>query len=564
MESSVPWYRSRSVVAFLFVVLATMAIGTIVYETIQWRRVVAFKTGETRFDLRILLVSVLDEERAIGGFGITGERLFLQSYEDANQRFDATLAETRRDARLGRLFGMQPDLDTIAALHARWEHEVAEPILLVRPHAYVQTGAASTYLIDAMRSRIARSTELTVDALDRGIVEMRVALILVFTTIIVVSAIVGLLALRSERRRADREGQFARRLAASNDELRQQRSSVLALNQVKNDLIALLAHDIKGPLTSVSGFAELLKDGVLEGEDAVDAARRIHSNAQQLTTLAEDVLMLSRIEHGELEISHERIDVVVLVRSVAGGHLTERTVNVTANAQSAFVLGDDNRLRQVVENLLRNALKYSPDKSPVDIHVEAAKDRVSIAIRDYGIGIPPEDLSRLFRRFGRAWNAHASNIAGTGMGLFIVKTIAERHGGTVAVESTLGEGSCFTVTLPAVDVVAARRLPCVTIVTNDTDLREFTAYELRSRGYRVQSFRSMADLVRDANFDPGDVVVVDSAIATARDVRTFIPSDGIRIIGLDGDSSNRSGWSATLPQPFLATELIAAVRREAV
>ena len=126
----------------------------------------------------------------------------------------------------------------------------------------------------------------------------------------------------------DEAPKLADRLAASIEELERQRASVLQLNQLKNDLIAVLAHDIKGPLTSINGFAELLEEGFLEGAAAVDAAHTIRVNAQRLATLADDVLALSRVEHGELEIKDDRVDLVDLVTQVVQTHVAERNVAV--------------------------------------------------------------------------------------------------------------------------------------------------------------------------------------------------------------------------------------------
>ncbi|HKE37459.1 MAG TPA: HAMP domain-containing sensor histidine kinase, partial [Candidatus Baltobacteraceae bacterium] len=227
--------------------------------------------------------------------------------------------------------------------------------------------------------------------------------------------------------------ELAHRLAASIDELERQRASVLELNQLKNDLIAVLAHDIKGPLTSIAGFAELLEEGYLEGPAAVDAAHTIRANAQRLATLANDVLALSRIEHGELEIADERVDLVDLIRNAVETHVAERNVHFKTALNEAFVRGDADRLSQVFDNLLRNAIKYSPEGNPVEVTIESAGEDFRVEVSDRGIGIPAEDIPRLFGRFARGSNARRAKIAGTGIGLFIVRMIVERHGGSVDV-----------------------------------------------------------------------------------------------------------------------------------
>jgi sigma-B regulation protein RsbU (phosphoserine phosphatase) len=364
-------------------------------------------------------------------------------------------------------------------------------------------------------------------------------------------------ALRRQLRYAIERQELTDRLAASIDELERQRASVLQLNQLKNDLIAVLAHDIKGPLTSIVGFAELLEEGYLEGTQATDAAHTIRMNAQRLATLANDVLELSRIEHGELEISDERVNVIELIEAAAEAHRVERPIVISKAVQAAFVRGDEDRLRQVFDNLLRNAIKYSPQGQPIEVDIDADGENFRFTIRDRGMGIPPEDIPRLFERFARASNARRAKIAGTGIGLFIVKMIVERHGGSITVESKLGEGSTFTLTLPSIDATASKRPMRVTILTTDSGLSRFAAYELRSRGYRVREAATLDDLSRVGDIRPGDVVLVDAAVADSEDVRKIAPRESSRLVGIGASGSDN--WDATLSRPFLVTDLLAAV-----
>ena len=240
-------------------------------------------------------------------------------------------------------------------------------------------------------------------------------------------------------------------LAAALDELELQRSAVMQISQLKHDLVATLAHDIKGPLTSIIGFAELLEEGFLEGDEATDAARTIRSNAQRLATLANDMLALSRVEHGELEIADDRVDLVDVLRSTVEAVAAERAIDLVIDVKTALVRGDAERLRQVFDNLVRNAIKFSPGGEPVRVHVSEQGTGFSVTVQDQGIGIPPDEVSKLFNRFARASNARKAKIAGTGVGLFIVKTIVERHGGSVGLNSTIGSGSTFNVNLPAIE-----------------------------------------------------------------------------------------------------------------
>jgi signal transduction histidine kinase len=555
---------SRSAAIFVLLVVLTIVLGVISYGVIEWRRMLTRGTVATRTNLQELLVAVVDEESGLRGFAATGERLFLQPYYSGQRDFANALAQARSNTAEAQLPEVSADLDAVASLHQRWLREVGAPI--IRGHAVVpqlQTEALGKYLVDRMRTQIGHADDLLTQAIDTGSLIIKLSIVGSIGGIVILTSILGATALRSERSRADREREFAYRLSASNEELKRQRASVLALNQLKNDLIAVLAHDIKGPLTSIGGFAELLEDGALDGAAATDAARMIRANAQQLATLTDHVLTLSRIEYGELEIAEDRIDLVDLVRSVVQASLTERAINVHAAVETAFVRGDADRLRQVFENLLRNAIKYSPPDKPIDVTIDSDGDTVRVGVRDYGMGIPPEDLPRLFRRFARASNARRAKIAGTGIGLFIVKMLVERHCGRVDVESTPGEGSLFTVTLPSIDTLRPRRPKAVTILTKDADLSGFVAYELRSRGYRVHECRSLTDVTQSGDLHAGDVLLVDGDVATARDVRTSLSIDGLCLIGLAHDTTNHAGWDVSLAQPFLVADLIAAVRNGA-
>ena len=203
-------------------------------------------------------------------------------------------------------------------------------------------------------------------------------------------------------------------LAAALDELEAQRGAVMQISQLKHELVATLAHDIKGPLTSIVGFAELLEEGFLEGDEATDAAKTIRTNAQRLATLANDMLALSRVEYGELELADDRVDVIEILCSAIEAVAAERTIENAFAVEHAYVRGDAERLRQVFDNLLRNAIKYSPGGEPVRVEVREAGNGFTIAIQDRGIGVPPDDLPKLFNRFARASNARKTKIAGHG------------------------------------------------------------------------------------------------------------------------------------------------------
>ncbi len=345
------------------------------------------------------------------------------------------------------------------------------------------------------------------------------------------------------------------RLAASVAELERQRAAVLHANQLKNDLIAVLAHDIKGPLTSIIGFSELLEEGMLDGDAATDAARTIRTNAQRLATLTNDVLALSRVEHGEFEIKDERVDLAALAKKMAALHGSERDIRLDVEP-NALVRGDAERLEAALDNLLRNAIKYAPASEPIDLSVGRDGDRVLLAVRDRGIGIPEGEIAAIFDRFARGSNARRAKIVGSGIGLFIVKTIVEQHGGSIEVQSVLDGGSTFTVVLPSLESREAHRTGRVILVTADGALARFAAYELRMRGLRVREAATLSDALDGVR--SGDMFVVDERVARATDLRAMLPNGlAVRLIGLTETPSNE--WDVALRQPLLVSDLVEAL-----
>ncbi|HVA28541.1 MAG TPA: ATP-binding protein, partial [Candidatus Baltobacteraceae bacterium] len=180
-----------------------------------------------------------------------------------------------------------------------------------------------------------------------------------------------------------------------------------------------------------------------------------------------------------------------------------------------------------------------------------------VEVSDRGIGIPADEVAKLFARFSRGSNAKRAKIAGTGIGLFIVKMILERHSGTVDVRTKLGEGSAFSVSLPtfaASEVASPKR---VMVLTPDAGLSRFIAYELRSRGFRVREVATFESAVT-GDVRSGDVILVDEGVGGVAELRAALPKiHDVRLVGLGANAHD--GWDRVLVKPFLVTDLLAAV-----
>jgi two-component system phosphate regulon sensor histidine kinase PhoR len=231
-------------------------------------------------------------------------------------------------------------------------------------------------------------------------------------------------------------------------------SELRRLERVRQDFVANVSHEFRTPLTAIQGFAETLLSGALE-----DPANRrrfveiIREHAARLARLTEDLLELSRIEAGELKLEFQPVSVRQLVESCA------ETVNLKAEAKQLTVemavpeglpavRGDANRLQEVLQNLLDNAVQYTPPGGRIAASAATADGQVVITVADTGIGIPQAEQSRIFERFYRVDAARSREAGGTGLGLSIARHIVEAHGGRIWVESAVGEGSRFHFSIP--------------------------------------------------------------------------------------------------------------------
>ncbi|HEX3549870.1 MAG TPA: ATP-binding protein, partial [Candidatus Elarobacter sp.] len=224
------------------------------------------------------------------------------------------------------------------------------------------------------------------------------------------------------------------------------------------------------------------------------------------------------------------------------------------------VNGDEARLRQVVENIVGNAIKYSPGGEPVEVALRARSGGVEFIVRDRGIGIPEHERGKLFGRFARASNARALGIGGTGFGLYLVKTIVELHGGTIDVESVEGQGSTFRVIVPvraAHRAVSPRR---IALLDPDGEGRSYVAQALRDDGYAVVVATSGEELLRalgDARFD---VALVDADRLAMPLERFLRRANGIPLVRMGVRApDDLGGWDASLTKPFLMKDLYGAV-----
>jgi len=229
-------------------------------------------------------------------------------------------------------------------------------------------------------------------------------------------------------------------------------------NEFKDDLLAMLAHDFKGPLTVILGYCELLLENA--PQQLQEELQTIYSQTKRLVRLAEDAVALAQTQAGGFSLDRAPMDLrEIVAESVKAHNRGDERIKMSGPQKAVMVSIDAARFNHVLDNLLMNALKYSQDE--VAVRVSRGESNASISITDRGIGIPPSELGTVFSRFGRASNARRKGISGSGVGLYVSRKIVETHGGSIAVQSREGEGSTFTVTLPLARSAAAAEQPSV-------------------------------------------------------------------------------------------------------
>jgi two-component system phosphate regulon sensor histidine kinase PhoR len=226
------------------------------------------------------------------------------------------------------------------------------------------------------------------------------------------------------------------------------------LEKIRQDFVANVSHELRTPLTTIKGYAETLLEGALKEEVGFQFVQVIKRHADRLAKIVEDLLTLSRIESREFLLKQENLSVPDLIEDVMGlvkesAEKKKISLSYAKLTPPPFVLGDRYYLEQILINLLDNAIKYGRERGKIIISTtERNREEVEISVQDDGMGIPREDLPRIFERFYRVDKGRSQELGGTGLGLSIVKHIVQAHGGRVWVESRLGEGSTFRFTLP--------------------------------------------------------------------------------------------------------------------
>jgi len=233
-------------------------------------------------------------------------------------------------------------------------------------------------------------------------------------------------------------------------ELKRANTQLQEFDRLKSEFVGIVAHDFRKPLMAIRGFAELvLEEPDLPLETRQEFMRTVINETEHLALLANDTLLITQIETGQFAFNWSEIDLGPFILDAVPLGLSDHSVLMDVPAGFPKIMADAVRLRQVITNLTMNAVKYSPAGGSITVRCrERGTDHILVEVVDHGLGIPPDQVGKLFQKFERVRTTEHLAISGTGLGLYICRLIAEGHGGQIWVESELGKGSTFGLSLP--------------------------------------------------------------------------------------------------------------------
>lgn len=364
------------------------------------------------------------------------------------------------------------------------------------------------------------------------------------------------------------------------------------LVEEKNQLLGMAAHDLRNPLGIILSYSEYLLEeatNVLDDDDA-EFIKVIRDSSEFMLELVNNLLDVATIEAGELQLHLEPLDLVFLMRrNLARNQVlaSNKRIVIQLHADHGLppVLADGPKIDQVINNLVGNAIKFSHPESVVEIEMRQVDGFVQVAVRDQGIGIPNEELGRLFQPFVRLNSRGTAGERSVGLGLAITRRIIDGHAGQIHIESTPGQGSTFFFTLPiapadeSVTAMAADpHLRRVLVADDDPINRKTVVQMLQNLGYQTETATDGVDVLRALSFKSYDLILMDvhmphmDGLETARRVRRQWPEEqGPKIIGMTASllPSDRqrcldAGMDGFIGKPASLQELAVLLRRAMV
>jgi PAS domain S-box len=384
---------------------------------------------------------------------------------------------------------------------------------------------------------------------------------------------------RAEDQISSIQEQFTVELTAKNSELEVRNREVERANSLKSEFLASVSHELRTPLHTIIGFCELLMEQI-EGPLNDKQSRflgHMHQDALHLLELINDVLDLSRIEAGRLELRPTVFDAHRIIEEVLASvapQAAAKQIQLESRAGRASLLADPLRLKEILLNLLTNAVKFTPEGGKVWIDSRPDGAFLCISVQDTGIGIPREEHETVFDKFYQVGATTKGVREGTGLGLAITRRLVELHGGRIWVESRPGKGSRFTFTLP-LHTAAAEDLngskPLVLVVDNEFTARELLVSYLEPHGYRTATAASVDEAVQKARELRPEAITLDvvmpgksgwDGLRELRDMKETSTTPIFVVTVLDqGPAALASGASEYLTKPVRREVLLAALEK---
>ncbi len=233
--------------------------------------------------------------------------------------------------------------------------------------------------------------------------------------------------------------------------IRTQHENILRAAKMRQDFTANVSHELKTPLTAISGYSELVETGMVQGEEVKHYAKEIHHNSNRLLALINDIIHLSEMDRMEYEVVMQQVNLAELVQNNLESlkiSAEQRKVSLRYVGETAYVYGNTGLLEELLWNLCDNAIRYNKENGIVKVQVEKTKEQVNLIVSDTGIGISAEHQERIFERFYRVDKSRSKETGGTGLGLAIVKHIVAQHDAELILDSKPGEGTQITISFP--------------------------------------------------------------------------------------------------------------------
>ena len=340
----------------------------------------------------------------------------------------------------------------------------------------------------------------------------------------------------------------------------ERRNQTAAQQAHQADVMAMLAHDIRGPLNTVVGFTELIAESCPQQADVQEYTHLVVRAANRVVDLTNEVIVAAQLDSNEYKPAVERFDLLSLIESVVallpgGDRVKFDFVDGDVELESDLA-----GVRHIVSNLSSNALKYSDVETFVDVVVRRDGETAKMQFRDHGMGIPADELTSVFERFSRASNARVSKVRGTGLGLYFVKQLVERCNGTIAIESAVNSGTTVTVDLPLRTQVDAEQ-PLIVSIESVSKERSLAASELLKHGYLVRVVQTASAAEAALRKERVGLVILDVDVFNPEELETLwaeCRARNVRVMtaGAHCDFND----PLQLRKPFVAGDLVRKVQ----